>query len=88
MRPLRSTNGPPSRLVMRPAGLLNNQDPAGDVPGIEPLFPEAVEPPGGDVAHVERGRPEPTHGARLREEAAEQPDHLVELLLHANRESP
>src|SRR4029079_6913564 len=59
------------------AGLLNDQDAAGDVPGVEPLSPEAAEPPGGDVAHVERGRPEPTHGARFREEAAEQSDHLV-----------
>jgi hypothetical protein len=67
---------------MLAAGLLNDQDAAGDVPGVEPLFPEAVEPPGGDVAHIERGRPEPAHGARLREEAAEQPEHLLELLLH------
>ena len=46
------------------AGLLDDQRAGGDVPRLEVLLPEAVEPARGDVAEVERGRPQPPHRAR------------------------
>ena len=36
------------------AGLADQQLAGGDVPGVEPALPEAVEPAGGDIGEVER----------------------------------
>src|SRR5687768_4349923 len=60
------------------AGLSHDERPRGDVPRMELLFPEAVEPPGGDVTEVERGGAETPDGTRPTEEPAEDV-HLVRL---------
>ena len=49
---------------------------------MQALLPEAVEPARRQVAEVERRGAEPPHRPRLGHEGAEQPDHLVDRLVH------
>src|SRR6266508_5050871 len=44
------------------AGLGDDQPAAGDVPGLEVRFPEAVHASRGDPAQIDRRRPEATYG--------------------------
>ena len=67
--------------------LRDDQRTSGDVPGLQPLLPEAVEPASRHVAEVERRRPEPAHRARPLHERAEKPDHLVRRRVHVVRKS-
>ena len=46
-----------------PAGFADQEHARGDVPGREMLLPEAVEPAGGHVGQVERGRAGPADTA-------------------------
>ena len=70
------------RMRTRPAGLLDDQRAAGDVPRLKPLLPEPVEPAGRDVAEIDRRRTEPPHGARAADERREQADDLVARAVH------
>ena len=67
---------PPPRRAAPPAAMSH---------GAEPLLPEPVHPSRRDVADVERRRAEAAHRARRRDERAEQPEHLLRLLVDGVR---
>ena len=60
------------------AGFLDDQRAAGDVPGLEIAFPEAVHAPGRDLAEVDRRRAEAAHRARVADERGEESDDFVD----------
>src|ERR1051326_3233634 len=49
------------------ASLAHQQHPRRDVPGGKAELPKAVEPAGGDIGEIERGRAEPPHAAGRRQ---------------------
>src|SRR5262249_29424142 len=54
----------------------------GNIPWLEVLLPEAIEAPGGHVAHVERGRSETTNGPSATEHRTEESDELLAPGMH------
>src|SRR3954451_6740767 len=65
-----------------PAGFRDNQHTGGNIPWLEMLLPETVEPSRRDVAEVERGRAETPHRAGPAEERPEQADEIAMVLVH------
>ena len=58
--------------VTVPPASVTMSAPAADVPRLEVLFPERLEPTGGHIAEIERRGAEPAHRPRLTEKRAEQ----------------
>src|SRR5262249_22547586 len=71
--------GPAAQVAGAPAGLLDDEQPGRDVPGVELQLPEAVEASRGDVAEVERGAAVAAHRAG----ALHQRGEVVEIVLVA-----
>ena len=69
------------------ASLGHDERARGDVPRLEPAFPESIEAAGRDVAEVERGRAQPTDGARAADERGEELDDRAGILLHVVMEA-
>ena len=87
MRPARRYEGTAVERGDAAAGLLDQQHAGRDVPRVEALLPEAVHASAGDVADVERRRPEAAHGARFAEKRGEQADQLRHLVLDGVRKA-
>ena len=60
----------------------HDQAPGRHIPGVQTLFPKAVQSSGRHIAEIEGGRAEPPHGPRPADELGEQADHPVERLVH------
>ena len=79
--PRRDRMATPSMPGDASAGLAHDQRAGGDVPRLQVLLPEAVEPARGHVAEVERRRSQPAHGACPAEERPEHRDEIGGLLV-------
>src|SRR5688572_27509974 len=65
----------------------NHQRPRRNVPRLEVLFPEAVEPPGRDITEIDRRGAEAPDRACFAKERAEQADEIVALFVHVVRKT-
>src|SRR4029453_8983167 len=59
-----------------PSGLLNQERPGRDVPGMKLLLPETLEPAGRHVAKIQGCRSQPAHGPRPGDEFREEAHQL------------
>src|SRR5438132_9959894 len=62
--------------------LLHDQRTGGHVPGLEMLFPEAVEPSRGHVAEIQRGGSKTPDATRTAEELTEERDEIAGVLVN------
>ena len=69
--PLARPASEPRKSVTKPPRLADQQQPGGDVPEFQILFPEAVVAAGGDPGEVERGGAEAPDPGHLRRHGAE-----------------
>src|SRR5437763_17006196 len=71
----------------RPAGFLDQQRSCGDVPRIQPHFPEAVEAACRYIRQIDRGGSETTDCPRGPEEVAEHVEQQLRVCVHGLREA-
>src|SRR5882672_3049568 len=64
------------------ARFLDDQRAGRDVPWLQVLLPERLEPARRHIAQVERGGPETAYRARAPEEVSEQGDQLAAFFVH------
>jgi len=57
--------GFPRQIPYDATGLLNEDHASGDVPGLQPEFPIAVQPSAGDIGEIQRSRPGAPDASRL-----------------------
>ena len=63
------------------ARFLHEQRASRDIPGVQLLLPEPLEPPGRDVTQVERRRPQPAYRARPGDELREEAHQLARIAM-------
>src|SRR5436189_1145037 len=62
------------------ARLLDQEFARGDVPRIQPFFPEAIKPATGDVSHVDRGGAVTANSARAEHKLGQMPGEIFTML--------
>src|SRR5436190_12859472 len=62
------------------ARLLDQEFARGDVPRIQPFFPEAIKPATGDVSHVDRCRTVAANSTRAEHKLGQMPGEILTML--------